>query len=192
MQVLPKTVDELKERLILSEIDVEQYGKGSAKTLHQLLEEIKEGESSLSINMDDGKLKRTVRVLLISIKRSDGKILIETNQTFHETESRKSYSRQRNCLLAEKLHSEEDLKLAINRSLTEELGISSGKFVLNYIVPCVIETKYSQSYPGLLCEYYTLTVTIPSEDLSEIPDNYEYTEYFSNGLPRVTATWKWL
>ena len=56
------------------------------------------------------------------------------------------------------------------------------------IKPVEIRTSFSLSY-----SFYTYKVHIDFKDIkTNIPDGYTFTEYFSNGNPRVTATWEWI
>lgn len=142
--------------------------------------------------MVDGTLTRSVHVLMVALTREDGKRLTETNQTFHATPERAEYSRQRNCLLAEKLLPEEDISAATRRAIREELGAELENDV-SISASTDMEQKPSQSYPGLRCLYHTVRMTVPASALNrEIPDGYTFTEHFADGQPRVTATWQWM
>jgi len=184
------TPQELSALLTQYNVDVSRYGQGTAKTLAQLLKELLEGECSLAVL--DGSLTRSVHVLMVALTREDGKRLTETNQTFHATPERAEYSRQRNCLLAEKILPEEDITTATCRAIQEELGVAvKGNIIASQSTDT--EQKPSQSYPGLRCLYRTVRVTVLEKSLErQIPDGYTFTEYFTNGQLRVTATWHWL
>lgn len=183
------TLEQLEKLLIDNRINTTLYGKPGTKSLDNLLNEIKNGETVM--NIKDKKLTREVHVLQIYII-FNSKILTETNQLFHATPTREAWSRQRNCALAEKIYPGEDIKQSIHRSLKEELGI----FYVSEnddIRPVEIETKHSASYPELESIYYMNKVYINSNALNVlIPDGYTFTEYFPDGKPRVTATWNWL
>lgn len=149
MQV--QTVSELQTLLQAHGIDTGLYGKPGTKSLQNLLKEITEEESNLEVC--EGKLKREVHILLVYIKSGD-KVLTETNQLFHTTPNREAWSRQRNSVLAEKLHPGENAQEAVRRALEEELGITySG--TNHKVNPVEAEIRTSASYPGLESVYYT-------------------------------------
>ncbi len=184
------TLADLAKFLTQHGIDTAEYGKGTSKGLEQLLDEVLKGECYFESGGDT--MARHVNVLFVSITRADNKVLTEVNQTFHRTSTREEYSRQRNVVLAEKMHKGEDPVDATVRAINEELGILV-QDLHTISVTCTTEEKYSPSYPGLLGVYSKATVVVAESELGNtIPDNYTFTEYFPSGEPRVTATWKWM
>jgi len=144
--------------LSTNNIDVGLYGKGNAKFIENLLEEIVEGESTLAVH--DSKLVRTVKVLCLT-----------------------SDSRQRHCVLAEKLLPNEDVNVSIPRELKEELGVVLPITASYTLKAPIVESKYSASYPGLLSVYYAhhARIEVDQLDISLTDDS-----------PRVTATWNYV
>lgn len=179
LSVAPRTLAGLASLLGLYSVDTSGWGKGSSKTISQLLNEVEMEE----------KLIRVVNAVFIYIQ-NNGMTLKEDIQTYHATPTREEYSRRRRSVLAEKRGKEEELKDAVKRALEEELGIEYDG--TNYEVTEEVEQKFSQSYPNLQCVFYKWNVYITLEELNyDIPDGYTHTEYFENGNPRVTATWRW-
>lgn len=180
---------QLKTLLEANNIDISLYGKGEAKTLQQLFNEIQNKETTLLTENDT--LKRQVRVLLIELQREDGKILREVRQYWHPTPEREAYTRERNCLIAEKLYNGEDAdSKAINRALSEELGLP-GLTLTGCLLEQKVEERYSQSYPGLCSCYVTYHVKALAP--KAIPTvEFTNTEYYDDKTPRVTSTWSWL
>jgi len=187
-----ETLGQLRDTLVEHDIDVTKYGQGTAKTLNQLLKEIKDGETILEVK--DGQLKRTVNVLFISIVNSEGKVLKEIQQLFHATPERGEYTRKRNIVLGEKVLPGESVDDAVKRAVLEELGLNISQKNYNSDVERESTEKYSASYPELLCVYNYVYVKLDAQEtgLDIIPDEYSHTEYLENGEPRVTSTWMWM
>ena len=176
---------EIVERLLTSYgVDTGKFGQGTAKTLSQLLKEIEDKESTLDII--NGQIVRSVSVISAILKRRDGKVLVEQSQHFYPTATREEYYRSRLMPLCEKIKSNEDVHSALKRALDEELGI---KLVEVNLITCstIIEESYSNSYPGLLTRYIVHNCLC---EITEERDEFDYTEYFSDGQRRVTASWK--
>lgn len=184
------SVERLTELLKSHGIDVKKYGTNSAKTISQLCEEIKSGESSLLLT-NDGEAVRYIKIVVIFLRSGDN-ILIETEQRFHSTPLRSEWTRCRYCGIAEKCLPGEDINVSIHRSLNEELGITyNGEGIVN--TKRSTESRQSMSYPGLVTIYDTTNVFIDVKGANiNIRDGYKHTEYFDTGLPRLTTTWHWL
>ena len=175
-------VDQLTAILKQNDIDPSLFGTGVAKTLDQLVKEINDGETEFSTM----PLLRVVRVLILALVR-DGKTLVETNQFWHKTDIRDSYSRQRFCLVAEKIERGEFPEAAVRRALKEELGIEVTFADCTFAYST--EIRDSLSYPGVKTKYITYrTEMVAPESISS--ESFEHTEYFEDGTPRVTATWE--
>jgi hypothetical protein len=181
------TIEDVRNVLAMYNIDTAKWGQGNAKSIESLLKELTSEECFLYL--EDDKLVRVVNALFIHIEKGM-LVLTEIQQTFHDTSDRPAYTRKRSCVLAEKLLDGEDIKAAIVRALNEELGIKRDEVVFK--LKEETERKFSQSYPELQCLFYKKNVYINIQDLDvNIPDGFEFTEYFEDGTPRVTSTWGW-
>ncbi len=183
------SVETLRQTLDSNGINTSLYGEGCAKSLQQLFNEIRLGESVLMTK--DGKLTRNIHIMTIYLFNKN-KVLIEWEQKFHPTRDREEFTRSRYISLAEKYYPHENKENVLTRALKEELGIDyNHKGILN-ITECN-EIRNSNSYPELETHYHCVSVFIDTEISSiNIPDDFVYTEYFDNGDPRLTTTWKWL
>ena len=82
------------------------------------------------------------------------------------------------------------------------MGLVEGYSIRNQSRRC--EERYSESYPGLLTQYNTYDFLIDWEDnrdeliltqgeiSKEQSDEFDFTEHFESGEPRVTTTWTWV
>lgn len=145
---------ELEDLLSANSIDISQYGQGKAKTLENLLQEIKDGETVL---VKEGHvLVREVNVLSIDVFcRYDGKQyrLKEDRQEFTDgREARRRSDYLTDGAVSEKILPGEDLIDAVRRALAEELQVSSFQFLKNPSKTGVKE-RTSPSYPDLLSRY---------------------------------------
>lgn len=133
------------------DIPVDRWGKGSAKTVGRLLDEIGAGETALT---KDGRelLRRTGFVALtVTHQGEDGEQeLYEKEQVFRDGRRR---TRDMDWSASEKLLRGEDPETAVNRLLYEELSeIAAG---IERVVSTgeTEEVKESPSYPGLKTEF---------------------------------------
>lgn len=121
------------------------WGRGSAKTVGHLAEEIEEGETVLF--EENGELTRQIQVAGVNVFYQNRR-LYEDRQEFSDGRIRKrtlAYS------LSEKFKTHESPEDAAKRALREELGID-GKIDIKEIGKN-IETEDSLSYPGLKTRY---------------------------------------
>ena len=90
-------------------VDISKWGKGEAKTLNHLLQELIKDECKLEIK--DGKVIRIVHALSINVIYK-GEVLKEEYQRFKDGRIRK---RKMDCSVAEKIHDDEikDLNKAV-------------------------------------------------------------------------------
>ncbi len=144
-------VEELKEKLKDSDIDLSQWGKNTNKSAEDLLEEIKSGESILK--MDEGnRLVRRIFVCTANIyykdKNSKTYILKEEKQIFKNGKIRK---RNLSTSMSEKMNLGENPLQAITRGIQEELG-TCNKIDIRRKGRRSKKRK-SISYPGILTEY---------------------------------------
>jgi hypothetical protein len=136
--------------LISNGIPVEQWGKGSAKTVNHLYREILDKESTFSYV--DGKLTRSIEFVSSQIfYDSPGGVLklVEEKQVFKDGRVR---SRYLESSVSEKMKAGEDPGDSIIRGIEEELKISISPSQLEK-EGVIDESEESNSYPGLMTHY---------------------------------------
>ena len=145
------TEDAVKEVLRQFGIPVDRWGKGSAKTVASLLNEIKVGETTLT---EDGRelLRRTGFVALtVTYQGENGEQeLYEKEQVFRDGRRR---ARSMDWSASEKLLREENPEAAVNRLLDEELSEIAAGIEKIKSTGETQEIKESPSYPGLKTEF---------------------------------------
>lgn len=141
-------------------IDVQSFGKGKAKKADELLGEIANGETVLSVN-PKGELQRNIRTLAIDVKCRDaiGRALILYEASRRSHDGRDLSRKQRDSITEKLLAAEEADANSVARALKEELGITNGYQITAQSAPKMI-TRISSTYPGLLteCELHKFTV----------------------------------
>jgi hypothetical protein len=160
-------------------IDLDQFGRGRAKSLRDLLEEVRTGEASLIEK--GGQLTRRVRVIGIDVfAYIDGraKLLVEDRQVFADGRERRRSLHS----VSEKMLPKEDVPAAISRALYEELGIPQFS-VLSAAPDVPNKLDRSPSYLGLLTEYETHHAKVRIDALQYRADGYfevqrDMTTYF--------------
>lgn len=179
---VPETIslDSLIETLVNANIPVDQYGVDGAKTVQHLLNEILDGESTLSVN-SKGELLRELSVLWVDVfcKHSSGEtfLLKEEVQIFKDGRERR---RELGSSLGEKLKPGEGSESAVYRALSEELGIDSPLQSVEYQGEAQ-KLHTPEAFPGLESTYqfYKYSVVISEEDFK--PEGYiEYQEDKTN------------
>jgi hypothetical protein len=161
--------DDLVNFLIANDIPVEQWGKGSAKTVKHLYNEILEKESVLSYI--DGKLIRSIEFVSAQIfYDSPGGVLklVEEKQIFKDGRVR---SRYLESSVSEKMKADEGPRNSIIRGIEEELKIAISMDQIE-IDGNIDETEESNSYPGLLTRYkgYKYKINLRSHQYN--PEGY--------------------
>ncbi|KAL4451843.1 hypothetical protein ABPG75_007505 [Micractinium tetrahymenae] len=161
------SADELAQWLSGGGIPTGSYGQGSAKSVVQLWEEVEAGETQLFI--EGGRPLREVSVLNVLLKNSKGQTLYEAEQVLPN-----GARRRRGLPLSEKLLPGERWQEAVVRGIVEELGPVLPQEpqveVDEASMEESVETKESQSYPGLLSKYVCKRVSarvlsgLPEED----------------------------
>ena len=145
------SISELQQKLLAAGIDVSQYGKGQAKTLADLQQEIEKGETLLATDKE-GKLYREVRVCGVDIFyiSPEGKKyrLKEEKQVFKDGRERR---RDLGQAVSEKMKPGENPEEAALRGIKEELGIADNIKLEDFSDDKQI--LVSPSYPGLKSEY---------------------------------------
>lgn len=145
------TVEELISKLEEYKIPYESWGKGYAKTVDHLLDELKNDECA--IIDEQGYLVRYIEFVGIRVfyKDTDGTkySLKEDRQVFNDGRTRR---RTMQASVSEKMKFGEDAELSAIRGIAEELGVdvSSDQLIKRR------DLSYdggSHSYPGLKSKY---------------------------------------
>jgi hypothetical protein len=168
--------------LISIGIETSHWGKGNAKNVVDLWQELCQGDSMLQ------KIPplRRVNVAQIIIRRHQF-MLIETVQEF-----KSGRRRFRNQPPSEKMKRGEPFHEAAIRCLQEELGILGNNVVFDESsYSCLDIMTDSKSYPGLPTEYvfHRMEVAIPDLPLNNFWRN---NLSFSNGDPIKRHFWSWM
>ncbi len=145
-----KTTEDLITKLGEYGIPHETWGKGEAKSVENLLDELTNSECI--IVEEDGQLVRYIEFVGINIfYNEDGNkyLLTEDRQVFNDGRVRK---RKMLASVSEKMKSGENPLVSAIRGIKEELGIDVGKYQLEEKKDIGYDNK-SQSYPGLSSKY---------------------------------------
>lgn len=181
----PSSALELQTWLESNGVDTDCYGKGTAKTIEDLLEEERRLESTLDI--EDGKALRVVKVLSLWVTNSKGQVLFEEEQVLPD-----GRSRCRNLALSEKLIGDEEWRSAVERAVHEELGsiLPPQPYritVFDHTYKLLTHKAFSMSYPCLATRYYFHRV---SAEVAGLPDGpFETYEARPNG--QLVSKWVW-
>lgn len=189
----PKTATELGDWLRAHGVDPLSWGDGISKSLEQLLDEVDDGESLLTV--EGGRALRSVRVVSVAVRApGSSRVLVEAKQTFPD-----GRERCRNVLLAEKLIGSEPPVAAARRGVSEELGSAfSSKGSLLAPERVVVDEDSLQtfvtshpsavSYPGLPCRY---TLTRVNATVAGLPwGPFSTTEPRPGGVLRTHWEWR--
>lgn len=137
-------IDHLQQWLEISGVDTSTWGRGDAKTIQHLWQEIVDSETVIQ----GQPALRIVHAVLVVIRDGD-RILIEVDQQLPDHRHRQRFRPP-----TEKIRSGESYAGAALRCLEEELNIESKSF---YLVPGKYKRKSivreSFSYPGLFSKY---------------------------------------
>lgn len=128
-------------------VPLDEWGKGSAKTVAHLYNEVKEGETILKEEGD--KLVREVEFVgaRVIYKKEDGEILrlYEDKQVFKDGRIRKRKTMPYS--MAEKFKAGEDPKASVIRGMKEELGIEINKE--QFVFYNRVRKNINDDYPGI-------------------------------------------
>ena len=158
-------------------VDIESWGKGKAKTLEHLFQEIAEGETELTEN-DIGEMVRQVSIVNVDVfhKDADGQrwYLVEDRQVFSDGRERRREGIV-GASLSEKIKGTEDPKSASARALSEELKIEINPQNVEELGVHTEELD-SPSYPGLKTVYrvFAYRVVVGSSQFNQ--DGYVETQ----------------
>jgi len=134
---------EAKTFLEESKINMPAWGSGMYKTLAEFSEELVRGEASL-VRQADGKLLRVVDIVVLKILSRTGRVLVEVEETFKES------NQHRQRLPAIKRRSDEHQFLAARRLVTQFLQLSDLSVSIDpNDVRILDELQESMSYCGL-------------------------------------------
>jgi len=168
-------LQELKEVLRCSGIDASLFGKGQAKTLEALLNEINNPREGVKlVTTVIGDVYRMVEVFNIHVfyRHDDKRLrLREALQIFNDGRFRARLERL--AAISEKMHSNESYWDGVARALHEELGIVEeiNLECIKAVENSVIE-KVSQSFPGLVSTYNIHRVNYFMEKKFFCPEGY--------------------
>mmetsp|Transcript_5528 Transcript_5528/g.8996 ORF Transcript_5528/g.8996 Transcript_5528/m.8996 type:complete len:853 (+) Transcript_5528:89-2647(+) len=143
----------IKKQLEDHGIDTTQFGKGEAKNIEQLSEEVQNGSAVLMLDATEHKkLVRVVDVVALRIISGAGstqKYLIETQEVYAD-------GRQRNLerLPATKKHPHENTKQTTERIVKDMVDLGACKVHFDFSKREFFESEsQSPSYPGVLTVY---------------------------------------
>lgn len=165
------SAETLRWHLVRADIPVSEWGQGSAKTLEHLLQEIKNGESQISISPDATRIKREVSVAWLDVLHlsANGTVLAlrEARQEYSDGRVRK---RSLDWSLGEKMMPNENPATAAARALQEELGVAEPE-TLHFLGS--EKTKHTaDSYPGLESHYNMHTFVATLDEAAFNPSGY--------------------
>lgn len=180
--IIPKSIEELEEILKENGIKTKDYGKGSAKTIEHLFNEIKNDECSIRI--EDDEIIRNIEFVGIEIFHDDLRLKEDYQKFKKDNRVRK---RDSEFSVAEKMIEGENAVEAAIRGVKEELGIDIKKEQLKKKVENKLgERKDSNSYPGLHTIYRENSFTCVLTD-----DQYNEDGYVENQKDKSTY-FKWI
>lgn len=164
--------DTFFEHLVDAKLPLLLYGQGGAKTVHHLLQEVREGESVLSIDAK-GNLYREVHVVWVdvfcSLENGDLYTLREDRQEFKD--GRIKRRDDLGSSLGEKLKPGEDPQEAVSRAVAEELGITSG-IEGSYFLGTEDTVHTPDTYPGLESSYHFYKYATVISEAAFKPEGY--------------------
>jgi hypothetical protein len=163
-------------------IDTSRWGQQRARSVADLWQEIRQGESYL---YDAPSALRVIEIALIIIRR-DKKILFEVEQQFKD-----GRIRQRNWPMSEKIKKGEDCFAAALRGIKEELGVEGENVCVDSESCRIIQFfRDSISYPGLRTLYKAYCVNAQIDGLPN--DNFNTYESSDNMEDSVRKhSWSW-
>jgi hypothetical protein len=161
-------------------VPLSEWGKGKARSVNQLLEEIESSEAE--INAKEGKVIRTIQVVLIDIFFLEGERPLKLFQDRQEFKDGRVERRDYPSSVSEKVRGFESPIQAALRGLREELGITTG-VSLDLVPPDIEPSEPSIHFPGIETQrkLFKYEVILPKELFK--PDGYvevqkDKTNYF--------------
>jgi len=137
--------EQLTAYLVAHNVNVDEYNKGSTKTVKEFSSELIRGDASL-MEGAGGQLLRVVDVIILLIKnRRTGEIMVQTD---YDSASREAYR-----LPGAKRRPDENHFITARRILRRKMGINPNDLYLDPNVQFAEEEKTQTAYPGLLTVY---------------------------------------
>lgn len=162
-----------------NDIDTSLWGRGSAKSVADLWQELVSGDCEIALH----PLLRKVQVATLYILQNDHQ-LIESVQTF--ADGRKRF---RNRPPSEKMKKGETAETAVYRCLQEEIGCTPENIRSDpHLLKTEIILRESPSYPSLASEFTIHTFEVWVVDL---PSGSFTTENQAEDDPVRTIGWCW-
>lgn len=147
------TVEALERFLNLYGIDTSDWGKGAAKSLDMMIEEINEGECKIVIN-DNGKAERILETCSVKMyyrddkgmawKLREQKKVLLSGQIIELTHTES---------IRGKIKKGENPEQALKREIKEEIGVSDNGYVKLKFLETKTHSGMPTVYPGLLSHY---------------------------------------
>lgn len=162
MKIVAGTYEEFLGVLRASDIPVGQYGKGEAKTVRHLFEEIRAGECELWL--EEGRFIRQISVVGLNITK-DGFVLREESQTFYE--GWRTRKRVLESSTGEKIRPGELPEETLTRLIYEEFPFLKPVADQARALEPISKVHESSSFPGVLTKYKIFVFEI--EILEELP-----------------------
>lgn len=164
------TLDQLLNRLSDGKVPIGEYGKGNAKTINHLLAEVNEGEAVVTID-SHGAVYRELNVLCVDVlcELSNGNVyhLREDRQEFKDGRTKK---RQIDSSIGEKLKPSESAEDAVQRALSEELGVNEYQSL--YSAGYSERTFIPDAFPGIESTYKMHRYVSFIPETGFIPEGY--------------------
>lgn len=191
-----KTIQQFTNVLTKHGVDVFRFGKGGAKSIHELWDEFMQGRLQLFENPETGGLVRKVDVLRFEVKvKMHGKLkhLVEVREQYRDGRERPV-----NKIPAGKLDFGEQWRDGLVRLLVEELELSHAWLDRNIEIDddsykSWEECTTSSGYPGLVSIYQLHEATVHVKKPDEL--------FFVLGMPHLadfrttddkrTRFWSW-
>ncbi|MBX4200958.1 NUDIX domain-containing protein [Candidatus Parcubacteria bacterium] len=163
---------------------VAQWGKGEARSVQSLLDEILEGESHLQI--DGFGLSRVVSIvkMFITSDHFPHKILLEWGQVLPD-----GRSRERRQNPSGKIGRGERPEKAAQREAEEELGIVAADLFQVVALHMVEESRPSKSHPSLACRYRIYPFELHLGDDAKVCQEETFERVEVNGTRHI---FKWV
>jgi len=192
----PKSLEEHLEKANIKTEGV--FGKGKAKTLQELCQEITNGECSLmhdcTGDFSSSKIVRVVEVVLLRIKNGKDSVLIEAKEKYADGREHDTWR-----LPGGKQRPNENVKATAERIMSSVLKIEKNKVSLNYKEKEILEEKEdSPSYPGVVTVYRKhivegklMTMVMKPDELAAVGGN-KMDPFMTKSSKGVEKTWNWL
>ncbi len=144
---VPQTAGEMHGLLVRYGIPTEQYGKGKAKTIEQLFEEVRKRECTLVT--ENGRLLRLTEVACLFVYQG-GNVLAEDKQVFPDGRERR---RTLDASVGEKIKAGDSPCDAVKEITRDELPTLQSYTAAVEELNDRVDRNESPSYPGLPTAY---------------------------------------